>query len=386
MALVGAVLMIATMMSGCAKMDPTQTLATVNGVEIKLELANFYARYQQMQVETMYGSYMGGRDMWRQSVEGQSYEELTKETILDSLITMHLLEARQEEYGVSISEAEKAEIAEAAQTFLNDNGEEEKEVLSATQETVERILTLMLIEMKMNVAMTADVDTNVADSEAAQKRIEYVQFAYTSTDADGATVVIEEDGRAAFKERAEEFAKEAKTTEDFVQLAEEHEMTLREATFDSEATHIDAALLEVADTLEEGETTDIIETEEGYYIAKLVSLLDREATDDKKESIVATRKNEAYQALCEEWEESANIERNDKAWKAISFFSQGVTAKVEEVEEEADATLEPATSSAEETDSVDGEEATSEEVDTAGEEEADTTAEEETSSEEETQE
>jgi|GEM_PF-149782 hypothetical protein len=393
-ALIGAVLMIATMMSGCTKMDPAQTIATVDGVEIKLDLANFYARYQQMQIESMYGSLMGGSDMWKQAAEGQNYEELTKESILDSLITMHLLEAKQEEYAVSISDAEKAEIAEVAQTFLDNNGEEEKEMISASSETIERLLTLMLIEMKMQVAMTADVDTNVADSEAAQKRIEYVPFTFTLTDDEGATTVIEDDGKEAFKATAADFAKEAKTAEDFAQLAEENERVLREATFDSESTHIAAELLEAVDVLKEGETTDLIETEEGYYIARLVSLLDREATDAKKENIVATRKSEAFQELREEWEENANIERNEKAWKAISFTRQGVIMKVEELEEEVDSTIEPAISPEAESDGVDAEETTSEETgaveesteDTnATEEEADST-EEESNSEEETQE
>ena len=47
-------------------------------------------------------------------------------------------------------------------------------------------------------------------------------------------------------------------------------------------------MIAAADALtNEGDVTDIIETENGIYIAKLTSLLDREATDSKKESIVS---------------------------------------------------------------------------------------------------
>ena len=329
-ALIGVVLMIATVASGCVKMDPEQTLATVGGVDIKLDLANFYARYQQTQVEDMFGSYMGGADMWKQDIEGQNYEDLTKETILDSLILMHILEMKQEEYNVSLSNEEKETIAEVAQAFLDANGEEEKEVISATKETVERMLTLTTIESKMRVAMTADIDTDVSDAEAAQKKAEYVEFLFTSTDEEGVTKVVEEEGKEGLKEEAAQFAKDAKKAKSFEGLAREQGYTVQEVTFDSESVTIDATMLAELDELKEDEITGVIETEDGYYVAKLISLLDREATDERKASIVLDRENEAYQALAEQWRGEASIERNDDAWKAISFVRQGVVTKVEE--------------------------------------------------------
>ena len=60
-------------------------------------------------------------------------------------------------------------------------------------------------------------------------------------------------------------------------------LTAQTATFDSESTSPDKDLIAAADALaNEGDVTDIIETENGIYIAKLTSLLDREATDSKK--------------------------------------------------------------------------------------------------------
>ena len=336
-ALLGAVLMIATVVSGCTKMDPEQVIATVNEVDITLGVANFYARYQQAQIEAMYG----GGNMWQQQGDGTNYEAAMKENILDNLIIMHILEMKQGEYSVSLSEDEKVKIAEVAQAFSSVNEEEAKEVISATEDTVERVLTLLTIESKMRTAMIADVDTEVLDSEAAQKGIEFVQFAFTSTDEEGMTTVVEEEGKAEFKEEAEQFAKEAKEAEDFAQLAQEHGLDILTETFDSESLHLTEVMLEAVDTLKEGEVSEVIETEEGYVIAKLVTLLDREATDIKKENIVITRQNEAYQALCEEWMEEADVQRNDSAWRSISFARQGITIKMEE-EPEDSATVEGA--------------------------------------------
>ena len=105
-------------------------------------------------------------------------------------------------------------------------------------------------------------------------------------------------------------------------------LTAQTATFDSESTSPDKDLIAAADALtNEGDVTDIIETENGIYIAKLTSLLDREATDSKKESIVSERKQEQYDSLLEQWKKDTKIKEEKKVWKKIGFEKQGVTIK-----------------------------------------------------------
>ncbi len=73
-----------------------------------------------------------------------------------------------------------------------------------------------------------------------------------------------------------------------------HDLEVQTATFDSESTSPTADLVKAADALEEGDVTGIVESDNGIYVAKLTSNLDREATDAKKESIVEERKQEQY--------------------------------------------------------------------------------------------
>ena len=72
---------------------------------------------------------------------------------------------------------------------------------------------------------------------------------------------------------------------------------------------------------------DVIEADNGYYVAKLVSLLDRDATDTKKESIVSQRKSDQYQSICKKWKKKTDIKVHKKVWNTISFADQGVTVK-----------------------------------------------------------
>ena len=114
-------------------------------------------------------------------------------------------------------------------------------------------------------------------------------------------------------------------------------LTAQTATFDSESTSPDKDLIAAADALtNEGDVTDIIETESGIYIAKLTSLLDREATDSKKESIVSERKQEQYDSLLEQWKKDTKIKEEKKVWKKISFEKQGVTIKTSDTSDTSD--------------------------------------------------
>ena len=87
----------------------------------------------------------------------------------------------------------------------------------------------------------------------------------------------------------------------------------------------------------EGDVTDVTETEKGLYVAKLTSLLDREATDAEKQNIIEERKQEQYDSLLEQWREDTEIKVDEKVWKKVDFIDYGVTVITSE-EESADGT------------------------------------------------
>ena len=100
-----------------------------------------------------------------------------------------------------------------------------------------------------------------------------------------------------------------------------------EATFDAESNVPSEEVVAAADQLKKGENTDVIETDAGCYVAKVTSLLDKDATKDKKEEIVEERKAQLYQDTCEGWREEADIKEHDSVWKKIDFNDLSVTIK-----------------------------------------------------------
>ena len=82
------------------------------------------------------------------SSDGESYEDTVKDSVLESLENMYLMEAHMGDYDIALTEEEENSIKEAAKQFDENNGLEEKEKVSGNTDTVERILELMTIQKK----------------------------------------------------------------------------------------------------------------------------------------------------------------------------------------------------------------------------------------------
>lgn len=331
-----AAAMLAVTVTGCSgssNLTGDEIVAEFGDTQISAGLAEFYARYEQAKYETYYMSYYG-EDMWSMNVDGNmTYEDSVKNSVLKTLETMYVLEDHMGDYNVEFTAEEETAVKEAAQAFVETNDAKALEFVFGTEENVAEVLKLYTIQQKMYTAMIADADTEVSDEEAAQKSMDYVFFAFETKDEEGNSVTLTDEEKAKLKETASDFqvdaAGEDKT---FEECAEEYDVEVSTATFDSESVSPDKDLITAADVLGEGQVTDIIETEKGYYVAKVTSLLDREATEAKKESIVSDRQRTLFNDLCEQWVEEADITEHEEIWKQVDFEKKGVTIKT--VEEE----------------------------------------------------
>lgn len=357
-ALAAVAAMVMTSLVGCAgSVKNSDVVATVGDTEITAGIANFYIRLQQVSIESYYQSYLG-EDMWKTEVsEGVTYEDSIKDSVMESLQELYILRDHMDDYEVSLTEDEQAAIDEAAKAFAEANTDEAKEKISGDKEIVAEVLELMTISEKMHDAIIAEVDTEVSDDEAAQKAMQYVLYETSITSDDGTTTEMSEDEIAAQKTAAEDFLTNAKANGSLETYATEAGVESQKATFDAESTSPDADLVAAADALGEGEFTEVIETDAGYYVAQVTSLFDREATDAEKETIVSERQEEHYTEVVDGWKEEVEITVNEKVWAKISLQGLQVTEKT--VEEETDTT-----ETTEDTDATDDTTSTDETEDT----------------------
>lgn len=326
-------------LTGCGKLDGTKTVATVDGQEITLGLASYIARDQQAQTESYYQmmmkSYgMGTSEEFWDSKEddGRTYGESSRDSVMDTIKSLYVLNEHAAEYEVTISEEEQAKIEEAAKAFMEANDEATLAELAVSESDMVTYLELMTIRQKMHDPMVADIDREVSDEDANQTRITMVKVSTEGTeqDEDGNTIELTDEEKAEKKELAEKVLEKIAASDnvaeaDMASLAKEvdENLTATSPTFTtagSEDDVLDEKVKAAALSLKEGElASEVIEGEAAYYVVRLDKMLDEDATQTKKDSIISQREQDRYNELLKEWEDAADMNIDEKVWKKLTI-------------------------------------------------------------------
>lgn len=153
---------------GNAALDGSKAVATVGEKTITLGEANFLLRYQQAETEYYYEQ-MLGEGFYNVDLmgTGETYGETVKGDVMTQLQEYMILEDKAADYGVVLSEEETAKIAEVAEAFLAANSDDTKAQMTADQETVERVLTLLTVGMRTSNAVVAEANITLTEEEIA---------------------------------------------------------------------------------------------------------------------------------------------------------------------------------------------------------------------------
>lgn len=334
-ALVVSGAMAASILTGCGGIDKDKTVATLNGEPVTLGIANFSARFQQASYDDFYVAYFG-ENVWSSDLygDGSTVQETEKESVMESIQDRYTLQLHMDEYGVSITDEDKAAITAAATAFLQVNSEEALEALGATQEIVEEYLTLETIYSRMYAAIIADADTNVSDEEAKTSAYSYVTISKTTyTDEEGNSATYTEEELADLAVTAEEFAAAAKI--DGLEAAAENDgYTVSTGTFIQDDTSLDETLLAELKALGEGEVSGLVDTESAYYVARLDAEVDEEATEQNRQSIISQRESDLYDEVLSGWKEGTEWVLDEKVWDTVNYDNLFTTVEDSETGED----------------------------------------------------
>ena len=177
----------------------------------------------------------------------------------------------------------------------------------------------------MSNAIVADVDTNVTDDEAAQKTIQYVVFSTAdTTDADGNSVALTDDEKAALLENAKKVRDAVaggKTLEDAVKEVDDSKTVSTASYGDNDESYtLDESIRTAADKLKDEEVADeVVTNDAGYYVIQMQSTYDADATASKKERIINERKSDKFSEVYDAWESAADYTEDSNLLKQITF-------------------------------------------------------------------
>lgn len=377
-ALMLAVALATSTFSGCA-MNKDATVATLDDTDVSLGLVNFMIRYQQASFDDMYIQY-GGEGYWNQDMSGNgTVLETWKESTIEQVHEFYTLKAHMDEYDVKVSDEEKSKIEEAAKKFMDDNSEESIEELGATQEIVEEYLELQLIKNKMYKAIVAKADTEVTDEEANMAAYSMIKIDYSGYyDQTGQMMSYSEEEIASFKDMAStisESVSQGQSLEDAVSaLGLSPEETVTSGTYatyvdesvaiadsstdaeadDTESTEaseeenveesvytantIDQAVVDALNAMEEGQTSELIDTGSVCYIVRLDSKTDVEATETNRQTVKGNKEDKFYNTTVADWQDKEDWTVNEGQLDKIKIHNYFTTIKDTETTEATEST------------------------------------------------
>ena len=341
----GAMLLAAglgvSMLAGCGAsdapvvVDGTKTVVTINDEAVKMGVLSLLTRFQQAQIYQIYTSYFGATQIFNMTMDestGATYGENVKKQTLEDIEKMVLLRQHAGDYeGIDLTEDEKAEIAKAAQAYIDENAEEIRTKVGATYDDAVELLTLFKTQEKMMAAIGDAVDQEVSDEEAQQTSLTYVAIrkAEESTDSSDASAAESADESAAEKPSVEEQNAEKKADAEAILAAlkdsddpadadmneiakeenEEYSSSVGQfTTNDTSDTSLDEAIVTAAAKLSDGEVVDsVIETDTYFYVVRVDKVFDESKTETKKGEILTQRKQDSFDTLVSGWKDEASI-------------------------------------------------------------------------------
>ena len=385
-----------TAFTGCS-INKTATVATLDKEDIKLGLVNFMIRYQEAGYDDMYIQYMG-EGYWDKTVSGNNTVlETWKKNAIEEAHELYTLKAHQSDYDVEVSDDEKKEIKKAAEKFMKANSDDVIDEMSATEEIVEEYLELRLIKSKMYAAIIKNADSSVTDEEANMAAYTIVKLDYkgaydsnykyqTYTDEQSAQIKAQADAvveALAGGSSLEDAAKAAGTTattgtyatyvdpdaektddsdkkSDDTESVNDTESKESSESPDSKtkdsvytANNLDQSVVDALNSLEEGQTSDLITTDSTYYIVRLDKKTDDKATESNRKTVKGNKEDKYYNGILSGWQDDEKWSVKQKQLDKIKIHNYFTTTKNDK--KAADTSATESTQQSESTNSTDTE-------------------------------
>ena len=275
-----------------------------------------YLTNMQNQYESIYG-----KQIWEHKIGEETLEAKVKDVVLARLAqikTMNLLAQQRE---LALTEQEEAEVGRAAQEYYSSLNETEIEIMGIDESVVQQLYREYALANKVYNQIIEGTNPEISDDEARTVTVSQIFVKTYALNGTGEKVPYTEDGRKAAFDKIKNIQKMLREGESFDELATRYSEN-GQLTISFRKGEMDPIYEETAFELGNEEISKVIETEDGYYIIKCISTLDREQTDRNKEKIMEKRKEEAFSAIYDEFVLTQIRNLNDELWDRVQFVHE----------------------------------------------------------------
>lgn len=288
----------------------------IGDIGIKYRTVKNYCYFLKQQYEPVYGE-----KIWDYSIsEKETVGGDAKQEIINMVSQIAIIEEEAKKEEIKLTNDEKDEATGRAEEMIENASDEDKKEYLLSVQSLSEVFAANALAEKMFYLATDDADTNVTEEEARQIRIQYIHLITNGTKENGTKVQLSEEEKKKTFQHAATLLKEAQGVEDFASFAKSNsEDAQSEITIGKDSKQIDAAAVSAAFELAVGEYSPVIEGETGYYIIRLVSDKDEDATYARREEIIAERQTEMFQKKYKKWLGDADVDISKSFWKQFEI-------------------------------------------------------------------
>lgn len=317
---------------------------TVDNEDLTMEEMLYYIYSYESQIDYMdqMYQYYFNTGYWDMEVEeGKTIRQDAKDQAMDTAIRYEVLyrEAMKKDY--SLTDDEIKTIKENSASVIEQMSEEQLALTGFTEEAITTIQQKWAITDKYYQDL---IDSFDIDDKAIKKGIdkdqykeystEYIMVPTATTDDQGNSTPLSDDEKKAAKEKIEAIydkVKDSKNLEDGISDGDS-DVTYTDLSFlpNDENETADKTFMKEAMKLANGEISGIVETDEGYYIIKMVDDSATTSYDEAVDTAIKEAEDARFEEEFKTIQESYNVKINDKVWDKVVMGNNTIPVVAEE--------------------------------------------------------
>lgn len=254
-----------------------------------------------MQYQTSYNLYyekMGSTDFWEDAVgDGDFSDYLRDGRFRDELCMLILLNDMASALSVALSEEEVLQCSLAAQEYYKGLSEAEIRFFQGDEETAASVYRKYRIAQKVIEALSVGAVEEISDND---KRVLILQ-------------IIAADSAAIQQAKAR-----IDNGEDFEKIAKEYSR-LSQIEYQVSRGKLNPILEKQAFLMRDGEISDVIRTEEGYYLIKCIDDFDEQLSERNDASMLEYQRYQIWKSSFSEYADRHSVAFSEEIWKQLKF-------------------------------------------------------------------